>query len=295
MLLGYSGIGARGGTPGLARRAGPAVRGGLQRVPHHGGQAVLLVPGRRSSSLRDLLSRYDADALRYYLSVAGPETQDTDFTWAEFRRRNNDELADSWGNLVNRSVSMAAENVGAVPAPGELTDADAALLATSRAALRHGRRPARAVPAEGGDRRGDAGGRRRQPVPVRPGAVEAGKSGDPSDRERMGTILHVALQVVDDCKTLLTPFLPYSSDEGARAARRRGASGRRCRRWSRWTSRPRSGAVLPGDHRRLRPAAAPGSRCRCRPAGRWRAPTPLFTKLDESIVDEELARLTVPG
>ena len=65
-----------------------------------------------------MLSRYDVDALRYYLSVAGPETQDTDFTWAEFRRRNNDELADSWGNLVNRSVSLAARNFGEVPAAG---------------------------------------------------------------------------------------------------------------------------------------------------------------------------------
>ena len=42
--------------------------------------------------VRDFLERYDADPLRYYLDRAGPETQDTDFTWAEFVRRNNDEL-----------------------------------------------------------------------------------------------------------------------------------------------------------------------------------------------------------
>ena len=40
----------------------------------------------------DFLEPYDADALRYYLAVAGPENQDTDFTWTEFVRRNNDEL-----------------------------------------------------------------------------------------------------------------------------------------------------------------------------------------------------------
>ena len=53
----------------------------------------------------------------------GPENQDTDFTWDEFVRRTNFELANEWGNLVNRSISMAHKNVGAVPAAGELTDA----------------------------------------------------------------------------------------------------------------------------------------------------------------------------
>ncbi|MFR7426170.1 MAG: class I tRNA ligase family protein [Bifidobacterium pullorum] len=34
--------------------------------------------------------------------MAGPETSDADFTWSEFVRHNNEELAASWGNLVNR-------------------------------------------------------------------------------------------------------------------------------------------------------------------------------------------------
>ena len=37
--------------------------------------------------VRDMLSRYQADALRYFISAAGPENQDADFTWAEFVRR----------------------------------------------------------------------------------------------------------------------------------------------------------------------------------------------------------------
>ena len=87
--------------------------------------------GRKFSSsrnvviyVRDMLSRYDPDALRYYLAVAGPETQDTDFTWAEFLRRNNDELVAGWGDLVNRTIAMTAKNLGAIPAAGALTDAD---------------------------------------------------------------------------------------------------------------------------------------------------------------------------
>jgi methionyl-tRNA synthetase len=118
MLFGYSGIGARGGTPGPL--------GELNRPYEVVSSEFLTMEGRKFSSSRsvviyvgDFLSRYDADALRYYLAVAGPENQDTDFTWAEFVRRNNDELVAGWGNLVNRTISMSAKNLGAIPGPGE--------------------------------------------------------------------------------------------------------------------------------------------------------------------------------
>src|SRR6202000_33942 len=78
---------------------------------------------------------YSPDALRYYLAVAGPENQDTDFTWSEFVRRNNDELVAGWGNLGNRTISITAKNLGTIPDPGALTDADHALLTTARAAF----------------------------------------------------------------------------------------------------------------------------------------------------------------
>src|SRR5699024_6197451 len=84
---------------------------------------------------RDFLERYSADALRYFIMAAGPETHDTDFTWAEFVRRNNDELVAAWGNLVNRSVSMAAKNIGHIPEAGEFTDEDERVLAASRSAF----------------------------------------------------------------------------------------------------------------------------------------------------------------
>ena len=51
----------------------------------------------------DFLREFGPDSLRYFIAVAGPENQDTDFTWEEFVRRNNFELATEWGNLVNRS------------------------------------------------------------------------------------------------------------------------------------------------------------------------------------------------
>jgi methionyl-tRNA synthetase len=289
MLLGYSGVGARDGQPGPL--------GTLDLPWEVVSSEYLTMEGKKFSSsrsvviyVRDFLSRYDPDALRYYLAVAGPETQDTDFTWAEFLRRNNDELVAGWGNLVNRSISMAARNVGAIPAASGLTDADAGLLAASKAAF---------------GTVGDLLGRSRQKAAI--GAAmrvvaEANKylsdqapwklrdSDAADDQARMHTILHVALQVVDDCKTLLTPFLPHSS---SRVHGLLGGSGQ-------WAAMPElvevkqqtaagspSYGVLTGSY-------DTGARWESTPVpvGRPLAPpTRLFRKLDPSIVDEELARL----
>ena len=78
--------------------------------------------GRKFSSSRnvviyvgDMLSRYDPTPCATTWPPPGPENQDTDFTWSEFVRRNNDELVAGWGNLVNRTVSMTAKNLGAIP------------------------------------------------------------------------------------------------------------------------------------------------------------------------------------
>jgi methionyl-tRNA synthetase len=134
-LLGYNGEGDKGGEPGEY--------GKLALPTEVVSSEYLTMEGRKFSSsrrvviyVRDFLSRYDADALRYFVAVAGPETTDTDFTWAEFLRRNNDELVAGWGNLVNRSISMAAKNFGAIPPKGTLTPADRALLKTAKDAFR---------------------------------------------------------------------------------------------------------------------------------------------------------------
>ena len=113
MLLGYGSGGAYG-----------AGRGNLELPDNVASSEFLTMEGKQFSTSRgiqilvgDFLSRYDPDALRYFLTIAGPETQDTDFTWAEFVRRNNDELVATWGNLVNRTVQSAFKNFGVVPTP----------------------------------------------------------------------------------------------------------------------------------------------------------------------------------
>jgi methionyl-tRNA synthetase len=157
--------------------------------------------------VRDFLERYDADALRYYLMIAGPENQDTDFTWAEFVRRNNDELVATWGNLVHRTLVNAHRNFGGVPEPMELVDADKALIKEVEEAL---------------DYVAQQLGQARFQVALKHTMTMAGRvnvylgTEQPwhtikTDRERAGTVLYVALRCVDNLKTMLTPFLPFSS------------------------------------------------------------------------------------
>ena len=217
MLLGYNGQGAKGGKPGEL--------GALNLPTEVVSSEYLTMEGKKFSSsrrvviyVRDFLERYDADALRYFIAVAGPETKDTDFTWAEFVRRNNDELVAGWGNLVNRSISMAAKNFGAIPAAGELTRTPTGRCwSVAQAGFGTVGDLIAQAPAEAGHRRGDAGRRRGQQVPVRPGAVEAQGRGrqapdghDPARRAAGGQRRN----------TMLTPFLPHSAQQVHEAARR---------------------------------------------------------------------------
>ncbi len=159
--------------------------------------------------VKDVLDRYDPDALRYYLMIAGPENQDTDFTWSEFVRRNNDELVATWGNLVHRTLVNAHRNFGAVPEPQKLTEADKTLIKEVEDAL---------------DEVALQLGQARFQMALKSALAAAAKvnvylgTEQPwhtikTDRERAGTVLYVALRCVDNLKTMLTPFLPFSSQK----------------------------------------------------------------------------------
>jgi methionyl-tRNA synthetase len=282
MLFGYSGLGDKGGTPGSL--------GALNRPTEVVSSEYLTMEGRKFSSsrsvviyVRDFLDRYDVDALRYYVAVAGPESQDTDFTWTEFIRRNNDELVANWGNLVNRAVSFAARNVGSIPPAGTLTEPDLAILERSRQAFGQVAEPlsrSRFKAAITAAMRTTADANKylsdQAPWKLRE-----------TDPERMRTICHVALQLVDDAKTLLSPFLPRSSQ---RVYEMLGGTGE-------WSGMPRidevdedggpSYPVITGDY----DVAARWEHKPIRPGTPLQPPRPLFAKLDPSVADEELARL----
>jgi methionyl-tRNA synthetase len=281
-LLGYNGEGDHGGEPGAL--------GALSLPTEVVSSEYLTMEGRKFSSsrrvviyVRDFLARYDPDALRYFIAVAGPETTDTDFTWSEFLRRNNDELVAGWGNLVNRSISMAAKNFGAVPAAAELTDADRTLLASARGAfasvghlieqhrLKAAINEAMRVVGEANKYLSD-----QAPWKIK------------DDPARLSTILHVALQVVSDCNVLLTPFLPHSAQKIHELLGGTGvhAPMPQLREVDDLDGGP-AYPIITGDY-------TVGARWESTPieVGRPLAPPkPVFRKLDPSIVDEELARL----
>jgi methionyl-tRNA synthetase len=157
--------------------------------------------------VRDVLERYDPDALRYYLMIAGPENQDTDFTWTEFVRRNNDELVATWGNLVHRTLVNAHRNFGAVPEPGPLTPKDEALIAEVEVALDH-------VALQLGQARFQLALKYAMTMAAKVNVylgTEQPWHTIKTDRARAGTVLYVALRCVDNLKLMLTPFLPFSS------------------------------------------------------------------------------------
>jgi len=157
--------------------------------------------------VKDVLDRYDADALRYYLMIAGPENQDTDFTWAEFIRRNNDELVATWGNLVHRTLVNAHRNFGAVPEPGALTPGDEALINEVEAALNYVAQQLQEARFQNALKHAMA---MASKVNVYLGTEQPWHT-IKTDRERAGTVLYVALRCVDNLKTMLTPFLPFST------------------------------------------------------------------------------------
>jgi len=156
--------------------------------------------------VRDVLDRYDADALRYYLMIAGPENQDTDFTWAEFIRRNNDELVATWGNLVHRTLVNVQRNFGEVPTP-KLEDRDSAILKEVEEALDTVEDLLEEARFQGALKHVMAMAAK---VNVYLGTEQPWHT-IKTDRQRAGTVLYVALRCVDNLKTMLTPFLPFSS------------------------------------------------------------------------------------
>jgi len=282
-------LGASGKPSG---RPGPL--GELQLPSEVVSSEFLTMEGRKFSSsrsvviyVRDVLERYGADPLRYYLAAAGPETSDTDFTWEQFVTRNNTELVAGWGNLVNRTVSMVEKNLGVIPGPGDLLGADHEVLDASRAAFGPvgellGRSQQKAALAEVMRVVAEANKYLSDQAPWKL------KDGSPTSTARRDTVLHVALQLVDDAKTMLTPFLPDSSEKVHRML---GGT-------EVWSGQPElrevedldggpGYPVLMGDYA----TAAVWERRPIRVGQQLDKPVPLFTKLDPSVVEDELQRL----
>lgn len=155
--------------------------------------------------VQDFLSRYDPDPLRYSIAINMPETSDADFSWHEFFRRNNDELVATYGNLVHRVLTFVYRNFdGAVPQPDTRTtelekttidvfnEVDHLL---SHCNFKQALKKAMSL------------------------ATEANRFLDEKspwktikdDRMAAASALYAVLNVINSLKTMIYPFLPFSS------------------------------------------------------------------------------------
>ncbi|MCL2281604.1 MAG: methionine--tRNA ligase [Dehalococcoidia bacterium] len=207
----------------------------------------------------DYFERYQADPLRYLLSANMPETSDTDFSWREFVRRNNDELVSTYGNLVQRVLTFTYTRFdGAVPEHGEIDAVSHALLdkaqntfdvvdkLISGCHFKEAIRVAMALAQESN----------RYLDEKAPWKVIK------DDRQAAATSLYVAIAVITALKTILYPFIPFSSEKVHAYL---GLSSR-----------------IEDDGWKL---TMP------QPGGKLNPPQVLFTKLDESVVEEETLRM----
>jgi methionyl-tRNA synthetase len=205
--------------------------------------------------LPEALELFDADAIRFFLTINAPESRDTDFSWDEFQRRNNDELVATYGNAVHRLLAFTQSRFdGVVPQPGRLAAEDEAILERARETFATAGQNVEAVRLRDGllAIMALAGALNRYLDDAAPWKTLK------TDPDRAATSLWTALQVISALRVLTAPYLPFSAqrlhallgDEGDVHA-------------------------LPWEFREL-------------PAGRTLpAPKPLFRKLD----DDELASL----
>ncbi|GAH87300.1 unnamed protein product, partial [marine sediment metagenome] len=184
---------------------------------------------------------------------------DTDFSWREFIRRNNDELVATYGNLAHRVLTFVYRRFnGCVPQPGELDSHSQTLIAQAEDTLKsmdgllyrcHFREAIRAAMslAQQANRYLD----KKSPWKT----IE-------QDRQASATALYVAILVLSCLKTALYPFLPFSSQKLHQLLGFKGEVAD-----DGWQLHfPSPGQELP-------------------------SPTPLFSKLDEKLVEEETGRL----
>ena len=148
------------------------------------------------------------DVLRYVLTANAPETKDNNFTWKDFQARNNNELVAVYGNFVNRALVLTKKYFdGKVPACGELTDYDKAIIAEfvdvkgkiehllDQYKFRDAQKEAMELARIGN----------RYLAETEPWKLAK------TDMGRVATILNLSLQLVANLSIVFEPFLPFSS------------------------------------------------------------------------------------
>jgi methionyl-tRNA synthetase len=201
------------------------------------------------------------DVLRYVLCANAPETKDNNFTWRDFQDRNNSELVAIFGNFVNRAMVLTQKYFdGKAPDRTLLTDADEAALADLREVkskvednlenfrFREALREAMKLARTGNKYLAD---------------TEPWKA-IKSDRERVKTILNVALQLSAGLAVVMEPFMPFTAQKLRSILNADGAT-------LRWDALG-SDALLPPGHQLGEPAL-------------------LFEKIEDCAIEAQLQKL----
>jgi len=232
----------------------------------------------------DFLTRYDPDPLRYYLTINMPENRDSDWDWNEFVARNNNELVATWGNLANRVLSFCYKHwEGHVPVPDGLRPQDDELLATIDAGF-------------------ESVGSLLYAVKLRAAlqealrlATEVNKYLDTSapwseiktNKDEAAKTVYTALRAIDSLKILFAPFLPFTCEK------LHSYLGYDVPLFGEQYTETITDSL--GQHNVLRYRHGDLRGCwqssQLAPGTPLRQPAPLFKKLDESVVEEERARL----
>ncbi len=150
------------------------------------------------------------DVLRYVLTANAPETKDNDFTWRDFQARNNNELVAILGNFVNRVLVLTHKYFnGAVPPAGQLTEADEAVIAEFKD-----------VKEKLGDNIEHFHFREALKDAMNLARIGNKYLADSepwklakTDMDSVATIMHLALQITANLAIAFEPFLPFSAQK----------------------------------------------------------------------------------
>jgi methionyl-tRNA synthetase len=233
----------------------------------------------------DFLSRYDADALRFYLTMNMPELRDSDWDWDEFIARNNNDLVATWGNCVNRALPFAIKYWdGKVPDPGELRQIDKDIIATVEAGFQSVGEHLEAVrlrAALGEVLRLTSEVNKYQNATAFWNEIKG-------DKANAARSIYTSLRVIDSLKVLFAPFLPFSSE------RLHGYLGYTRPLFGEQYIEPQQDRLGTHNTLRYRPPQYGGKwePSSLQPGQRLGQPAALFKKLDEpGLAEKERARL----
>jgi methionyl-tRNA synthetase len=199
------------------------------------------------------------DELKYVLTAIAPETKDAEFTWKEYQTRVNSELADILGNFVNRALVLTQKYYeGKVPQQGELTAYDKEALAEMQAI------PERISKLVYAYKLRDAQAE----------AMNLARLGNKylaelepwklikTDEKRVETIMNIALQITANLSIVLQPFLPATAEKLTQFLNFKTTD---------WTQAGKPDVLVAGSM--------------------TNPPTIIFQKIEDSLVEAEVAKL----